>query len=193
MPSPVAHILAGGVLYLAGTSGKQASRLILGATILGSIAPDLDFLPGFLIGNPSAFHHGISHSSGFAFLFGILVFLVLRYFQYSDIAARAALMATLAYGFHAILDAVSVGEGAKSVPLLWPFSPHDFGINIDLFGHFHHDGFADGIWSVVAWENLPALARELTVMGAPLLLLLLWRVRGDRSKSVRAMEQGEKS
>ena len=102
-------------------------------------------------------------------------------------------MATFAYGFHAVLDAMSVGEGAKAVPLLWPFSRHDFGINIDLFGHFHHDGFAHGIWSVVVWENLPALARELTVMGAPLLLLLLWRVRGDRSKSVRAMEQGEKS
>jgi hypothetical protein len=186
-------MLAGGLLYLAGTSRKSASRLILGATILASIVPDLDFLPGFAIGKPSAFHHGISHSSGFAFLFGAVVFLVLRYFQYSDIAARAALMATLAYGFHAVLDAVSVGEGAKAVPLLWPFSGHDFGINIDLFGHFHHDGFAHGIWSVVAWDNLPALVRELTVMGTPLLLLLLWRVRGDRSKSVRAMEQGEKS
>ena len=193
MPSPLAHILAGGVLYLAGTSRKQASRLILGAAIVGSIAPDLDFLPGFLIRNPSAFHHGISHSSGFALLFGTLVFLVLRYFQYSDIAARAALMATLAYGFHAILDAVSVGEGAKSVPLLWPFSRHDFGVNVSLFGHFHHDGFADGIWSVVVWGNLPALARELTVMGVPLLLLLLWRAREDRSKSVREIERGEKS
>lgn len=193
MPSPVAHILAGGVLYLTGTSGKQASRLILGATIFASIAPDFDFLPGFVIGNPSAFHHGISHSAGFAFLFGTLVFLLLRYFQPSDIATRAALMATVAYGFHAVLDAVSVGEGAKAVPLLWPFSSHAFGINIELFGHFHHDGLAHGIWSVVVWENLPALARELTIMGAPLLLLLLWRARGDRSKSVRAMQQGEKS
>ena len=193
MPSPVAHILAGGVLYIAGTSRKPASRLILGATISGSIVPDFDFLPGFLIGNPSAFHHGISHSSGFAFLFGALVFLVLRYFQQGDIAARAALMATLAYGIHAVLDAVSVGEGAKAVPLLWPFSSHAFGINIELFGHFHHDGFAQGIWSIVNWDNLPAVARELTIMGAPLLLLLLWRAWGDRSKSVPAMQQGEKS
>src|SRR5688500_15437820 len=166
MPSPVAHILAGGVLYLAGTSGKQPSRLILGAAIFGSIVPDFDFLPGFLIGKPSAFHHGISHSSGFALLFGTLVFLVLRYFQYSDIAARAALMATLAYGFHAILDAVSVGEGAKAVPLLWPFSRHDFGINIELFVHFHQDGFTHGIWSVVVWYNLHAVVRAPEYLGA---------------------------
>ena len=193
MPSPVAHILAGGVLYLAGATRKPASRLILGATISASIAPDFDFLPGFLIGRPSAFHHGISHSSGFAFLFGALVFLVLRYLHYGDIAARAALMETLAYGFHAVLDAVSVGEGARAVPLLWPFLNREFGVNLGLFGRFHHDGLADGIWSVVVWGNLPALARELTVMGAPLLLLLLWRARGDRSKSVRAIQQGEKS
>jgi hypothetical protein len=193
MPSPVAHILAGGFLYLAGTTRKPASRLILGATISASIAPDFDFLPGFLIGKPSAFHHGISHSSGFAVLFGTAVFLMLRCSNHRDVAIRATLMASFAYGFHAVLDAVSVGEGAKAVPLLWPFSWQEFGINIGLFGHFHHDGLADGIWSVVVWGNLPALARELTVMGAPLLLLLLWRARGDRSKSVRAIQEGEKS
>ncbi|HXV82853.1 MAG TPA: metal-dependent hydrolase [Candidatus Binatia bacterium] len=193
MPSPLAHILGGGVVYLAGTSAKQRSWLVLGATMLGSIVPDFDFLPGFLIGNPSAFHHGISHSSGFALLYGTVVFLVLRYSRHSDIATRAALMATFSYAFHAVLDAVSVGEGAKAVPLLWPFSPQEFGINLDLFGHFHHDGLADGIWSVVRRENLPALARELTVMGATLLLLLLWRSRGDRSKTVRVVQQGENS
>jgi len=193
MPSPVAHILGGGVVYLTGTSGKQRSRLVLAGTILGSIVPDFDFLPGILIGDPSAFHHGISHSSGFALLFGTAIFLILRCLHQRDIAMRAALMATFAYGFHAVLDAVSVGEGAKAVPLLWPFSWQEFGINIELFGHFHHDGLVDGIWSVLRRDNLPALMRELTVMGAPLLLLLLWRTGGDRSKPVRVMQQGEKS
>ena len=193
MPSPVAHLLSGGIVYLTGGSAKQRSRLVLGATILGSIVPDFDFLPGIVIGNPSAFHHGISHSLGFALLFGTMVFLVLRYFQYGDIATRAALMGAFAYGFHAVLDAVSVNEGAKSVPLLWPLSSREFGINLHFFGHFHHDGLADGIWSVVRRENLPALARELSVMGAPLLLLLLWRGRRDRSKTVQAMQPGEKS
>jgi hypothetical protein len=193
MPSPVAHLLSGGIVYLTGGSAKQRSRLVLGATILGSIVPDFDFLPGFLIGNPGAFHHGISHSLGYAVLFGTVVFLVLRYFQYGDIATRAALMGAFAYGFHAVLDAVSVNEGAKSVPLLWPLSSREFGINLHFFGHFHHDGLADGIWSVVRRENLPALGRELSVMGAPLLLLLLWRGRRDRSKTVQAMQPGEKS
>jgi hypothetical protein len=192
MPSPVGHILGGAAVYLIGTTRTERSSLVLSATLLGSIIPDFDFLPGILIGDPPAFHHGISHSSGFAILFGTAVFLVLRYFRHSDVASRTALMATFTYGFHAVLDAVSVGDGAKTVPLLWPFSQYEVGINFDLFGHFHHDGLADGIWSVVRQENVSALARELTVMGAPL-LLLLWGTRGDRSKTVRAMQQGEKS
>jgi hypothetical protein len=175
MPSPLGHILGGAAVYLLGRPRPQGSSLILGASVLGSIIPDFDFLPGFLTGDPSAFHHGISHSAGFALLFGIGVFVVLRYFgRSSDIVTRAALMATFAYGFHAVLDAVSVVEGAKAVPLLWPLSSHEFGINLNLFGHFHHDGFADGLWSVVRHENLPALARELIVLGIPSLLMYLW-------------------
>ena len=183
MPSPVAHILGGAAVYLIGQPRKQRSHLVLGATLLGSIVPDFDFLPGFLIDNPAAFHHGISHSLGFALLFGTAVFLLLRYFQRSDIRTRAAVMAAFAYGFHAVLDVVSVGEGAKAVPLLWPLSAREFGINLDLFGHFHHDGLADGIWSVVRRENLPALAREITVMGIPVLLLQVWRMKGKKAVS----------
>ena len=192
MPSPVAHVLAGTAVFLIGTRPKKRSHIVLSATLLGSIVPDFDFLPGFLIGDPSAFHHGISHSLGFALLFGTAVFLVLRYFQSSDIATRAALMAAAAYAFHAVLDAVSVGEGARAVPLLWPFSPEEFGTNLDLFGHFHHDGLADGIWSVVRRENLPALARELTVLGIPLLLIYFWRARLRNGKISKEKEAHER-
>jgi hypothetical protein len=189
MPSPVAHLLGGSVVYLAGTSGKQGSRLLLGSTVLGSIVPDFDFAPGILIGNPSAFHHGISHSLGFAILFGTAVFLVLRYFQYSDIATRAALLGVFSYAFHAVLDSVSVGGGAKTVPLLWPFSLRECGTNLNLFGHFHHDGLADGIWSVVRPENVPALVRELAVMGIPALLLHFWRVKASAGSDRRSEER----
>jgi hypothetical protein len=90
----------------------------------------------------------------------------------SDIAARAAMIAFFAYSFHVVLDAVSVNEGAKSVPLLWPLTQHAFGINLGLLGHFHHAGLADGIWSVVRLENLSALSRELAVLGIPSLLII---------------------
>jgi hypothetical protein len=143
----------------------------MGVTLLGSVVPDFDFLPGILIGDPGAFHHGMSHSVGAALLFGSAVFFSLRYFQRGDIAAHAAIMAALAYGFHVVLDGVSANDGAKAVPLLWPLAQQDFGINLGLLGHFHHDEFADGIWSIACRQNLPALARELAVMGIPPLLI----------------------
>ena len=40
-------------------------------------APDLDFIPGFLIGDPNRYHHGVSHSIGFAVLFALAFSLVL--------------------------------------------------------------------------------------------------------------------
>jgi membrane-bound metal-dependent hydrolase YbcI (DUF457 family) len=157
--------------------------LILGATLLGSVIPDFDFLPGILIGDPGAFHHGVSHSLGFAVLFGTAVFFVLRYFRRGDSVARAAIVAALAYTFHSVLDAVSVNEGAKAVPLLWPLSQENFGINLGLFGHFYHDGFASGPWSVVRRENVPAVARELIVLGIPSLLIHFWTIKSANTRS----------
>jgi LexA-binding, inner membrane-associated putative hydrolase len=81
MPSPLGHILCGTFVYLIGTSRKKPSNLIMGTTLVASIVPDFDFLPGILMGEPGAFHHGISHSVGFAFLFGTLVFAFLRCFS----------------------------------------------------------------------------------------------------------------
>jgi LexA-binding, inner membrane-associated putative hydrolase len=178
MSSPVGHILGGAALYLAGTSPQHRSNVTLVVTLMGSILPDFDFLPGILIGDPAAFHHGVSHSLAFAVLFGALVFVFLRCCRQKKIARRAALLGTLAYAFHIVLDAVSAYE---AVPMLWPLSNVKFGIDLNVFGEFHHDRLEQGIWSVVRWENLPAVMRELTILGIPVLLLFLWRERRSQS------------
>jgi hypothetical protein len=74
MPSPVGHILAATAVYLAATHKEDRSRFTLGVTLLGGIVPDFDFLPGILIGDPSVFHHGVSHSFAFAVSFGVVIF-----------------------------------------------------------------------------------------------------------------------
>ena len=178
MSSPVGHMLVGAALYLAGTSPQHRSNVTLGVTLMGSILPDFDFLPGILIGDPAAFHHGVSHSLAFAVLFGALVFVFFRCCRQKKIARRAALLGTLAYGFHVVLDAVNVNN---AVPIIWPLSNVKFGINLNLFGHFHHDRLEQGIRSVVRWDNLPAVTRELTILGIPVLLLFLWRKRRGQS------------
>lgn len=144
--------------------------------MIGSVAPDFDFIPGILIGEPAAFHHGISHSLTFAVLFGAMTFLALLRSQSRAAAAEGARMAGFAYALHIVLDLISVTEG-RGVPIFWPFSDERFGFDLSLFGHFHHGGLQQGLWSVVRWDNLPALARELLVMGIVVLTLFLWRRR----------------
>lgn len=173
MPSPLGHLLGGAAVYLAATHPQNRSRLTLGITMIGSILPDFDFLPGILIGEPAAFHHGVSHSFAFAVLFGALVCITLHLCGQKN-AGQAALLGSVAYGLHSVLDSVSANN---SVPLVWPLVTEKIGINLNLFGHFHHGGLQNGIWSVVRWDNLSPVIRELTILGIPVLLLVVWRER----------------
>jgi VanZ family protein len=170
MPSPIGHVLGGAIVYLGGTRPSTRSRLLLAVALLGSLAPDLDFVPGILIGNMRAFHHGISHSVAFALVFGGLTYGLARYVD-RTIALRASVLGALAYTSHVVLDFIAVSEGTRGLPLLWPFSDERFGVNLGLFGHFRYTDIRDGIWSVVRSENASPLVRELLILGTALVLL----------------------
>jgi len=142
-------------------------------TLLGSILPDCDFLPGILIGDLRAFHHGVSHSLALAVLFGLLIFFFSRRRE-KGIGLRAAILAASAYASHVILDLVSVNPGTRGVPMLWPLSAQQFGLELHLLGYFHYSDLS--MWSVIRWDNVSAFSRELVVIGS-LVLLLLWKER----------------
>jgi membrane-bound metal-dependent hydrolase YbcI (DUF457 family) len=154
-------------------------------TLLGSILPDFDFVPGILIGDLRAFHHGVSHSLALAVLFGLLVFFFTPRRQ-KDIALRAGIVAASAYASHIILDLVNVNPGTRGMPVLWPLSDQQFGINLHLMGYFYYSDRS--IWSVIRWDNVPALSRELVVIGS-LVLLLLWRERRSTQRLVARMPE----
>jgi hypothetical protein len=128
------------------------------------MAPDLDFVPGILIGNMRAFHHGISHSLGFAGLLTAAAFLLLRRFEPAA-ASRGAVMAFLSCISHVLLDLISVNDGSRGVPLLWPVSSTELGFVSGVFGHFRYGDVSEGIWSVVRWTNVDPLLREAGILG----------------------------
>ena len=70
MATPAGHSLAGYIIFLI-----AKRRLLLPAGWKGALlavilsnVPDLDYIPGYITGSPNIFHHGISHSIGFASL-----------------------------------------------------------------------------------------------------------------------------
>lgn len=176
MPSPVGHILGGATVYLAGKRADSHSRLILVTTLVGSVLPDLDFLPGFVIGNLGAFHHGVSHSVAFAVLFGMLVCFLFRW-RHQDVALRGGVLATLSYASHIALDFAAVNEGTRGVPIIWPLSDQQFGLNFPMLGYFQ---YSNSIWSVFRWDNVHALTREFTILGIPVLFLITREMRKRR-------------
>lgn len=175
MPSPVGHMLGGAAVLLAGTRKESRSRLILGITLFASIVPDLDFLPGILIGNMGAFHHGISHSLTFAVLFGAITFLFVMQVE-KAVALQAAMLATGSYVGHILLDFVGVNEGTQGVPILWPLYDEKFGYTLGLFGHFRWGDIRNGIGTVVRWDNVVPVLLEILLVGS-VVLVLLWRDR----------------
>src|ERR1041385_6780612 len=79
VPSPVGHSIAGLIAYqVAPEIDGLARRQVIALYLFAANAPDLDFLPGLLVGDPNRFHHGVSHSGGLALLFAIAVSLILR-------------------------------------------------------------------------------------------------------------------
>lgn len=117
MATPVGHALAGAAAAVSVDGGRSTSRAVAVGALAGA-APDLDFLPGLLLGDPARFHHGISHSLGFALLVVGLVWLVA-----SEARWRWALAAGGAYVSHLALDALTVDPSSPvGMPLLWPAS-----------------------------------------------------------------------
>jgi membrane-bound metal-dependent hydrolase YbcI (DUF457 family) len=77
MPSPIAHVAAGYVIYKVYTRRypeKVRERIgpvprLLAVTIGLSLLPDFDFIPGLIVNDLSRYHNHFSHS----FFFGLVV------------------------------------------------------------------------------------------------------------------------
>lgn len=127
MPSPVAHSLTGYLIYQA--TGKSAEvprwRFMILCLIVAN-APDLDFIPGLFVGDLDRYHHGISHSIGFAALFAFVFGIFETGWKKSPIGRNFAIFFCL-YCSHIILDSLSVDTRfPHGIPFFWPLSEEYF-------------------------------------------------------------------
>ncbi|MCK4965419.1 metal-dependent hydrolase, partial [bacterium] len=107
MPSPIAHSIVG--FSFASVSKCGVARVFKNNTLnfllicFVCAAPDLDIIPGIVVGLPALYHHGISHSFGFALLSGFCLSSVIYIFKKKYYFSRA-LFFTALYSSHIILD-----------------------------------------------------------------------------------------
>lgn len=121
MPTSVAHILGGYAALEAGAAPKpRRGMFFLFLVLIVANLPDLDFLPGLLLGNEGLFHRGATHSILAAVVVaGALGAALGPRFGGARTVAGWALMA---YGSHLVLDLVVPDPSGRGggVALLWP-------------------------------------------------------------------------
>ncbi len=175
MSSPFGHSLAGLLLY-AGLSRTPNKRGYVTAAVCACIAnvPDLDFIPGILLGTPNLYHHGISHSLGAAVIFSLVLFPVFRGVGIRALQLSFSLIFLL-YSSHVLLDLFSRdGRPPFGVPLFWPLSQRYFIVPI-LPGIKHssldHATIGQVLANVFSLHNLYVVAME-TLLLLPLVLIV---------------------
>lgn len=132
-------------------AGPGARWLALGAAAFFSLAPDLDFLLGLLIGPVSAYHNNLSHSAAFGLSVSAAAALVVR-MMWPILVPRGFLAwayFSTAYASHLAVDYLTWGRG---VMLGWPFTETRFSSPVHLFtGVRWSEGFwfAPHLWTLL--------------------------------------------
>jgi inner membrane protein len=155
MPSPIAHLAAGYVIYRLTSNYEPPSSLQLleGVPTLlllaggVSLLPDVDSLAGVLLGDFGRYHNNASHS----LLVGAGIALVFATFMKwrTDSFGFWFLFAFLCYNLHVLMDAATWSRGVMA---LWPISAQRFLSPVTLFYGLHwSDGFVSSshLWTLV--------------------------------------------
>jgi len=122
MCSPVGHTLFG--MILAGPKGRPVhgiGREFLWIMLFACL-PDIDLLLGLWKNQVNSCHRQWTHSIGFVFLCGMLVFLWANRRFERRIQWRRAMGSSLLVFSHLVIDILTRdGSPPYGIPLLWPF------------------------------------------------------------------------
>lgn len=180
MPLPVAHSFAGFLIawFTRAPGARTAPLLLTGWLIVAANAPDFDFIPGILAGEPSRFHHGVSHSLIAAVVFASAAWLVAR-LAGARSPVRIGLLMGLAFTSHLLLDMIETRVDERSgVALAWPLVTDRLSFPVSVFLGIRFDPAAGGfVRGLLFRSNLVALGWELVVVAGILVLMRASRVR----------------
>lgn len=170
MASPVGHYLVGLAVTesLARDPRTRAHSYWIAAA---ACLPDLDVVPGLLVGELGRYHHQATHSIAAGLLVAAAVVLAARWRRHR-MPAGVPLLVFIAYMSHALVDGLTANPGPRpGVPLLWPWSDARYISPWPLLPHVQHTS-----GPVVSVHNALLGLRELA-----LFLPLLGLVRAARA------------
>jgi membrane-bound metal-dependent hydrolase YbcI (DUF457 family) len=167
MPSPIAHMTAGYIVYRAfhrklNRDGSENNRFKLShlLIIMGfALLPDIDSVLRIIMGDFGRYHNNGTHSLIIGLLLAMGVYTIL-YSMRNLTRFFWGAACLLSYELHVFLDMLTVGRG---VMLFWPISDVRYSLPVLLFLGLH---WSDGLFSVMhIWtiltEGLVALVAIL--------------------------------
>ncbi len=167
MPLPVGHSLLGYATYdaVTGEERKTTWRALLLVVVVANL-PDLDFLPGFLMGEPNRFHrHYLSHSLGAAIVVGALL-AAFFYRRRNKKFFSCFLLFFAVYFSHVVLDYFGVDRtNPLGVPMFWPLTSSHFMAPIGLFMSVQKSNDSGSFFQTIfVMHNLLATLWELALL-----------------------------
>ncbi len=189
MATPIGHALAGYAVYrVRGRRNDHTGGWFL-LCILLAMAPDLDFLPGLLVGLPVLYHQGISHSLAFALAVSCIVTMLCRsWLQGHFLGNWMTLFA--AYTSHLLIDLLGPDRRPPfGIPLFWPVLDEHYLSSFQLLLGASHakstlTGTSGWLAGILQFRNVVAILTEIAVI-APVVLLVQFLTR-RRSRPAQA-------
>jgi membrane-bound metal-dependent hydrolase YbcI (DUF457 family) len=168
MATPIGHYLLGLAITEACARDAQERRR---APWLATVAcmPDLDVLPGLLVGNLSLFHHGASHSLVAAGMAAVASAALLAYGR-REVSPRLPILVFGLYASHSVLDSFTLDTTAPiGMPLFWPWS-QTFQAPWALLPNVQHTREP-----LVSAHNALLMVREILILAPLVGAVLAWR------------------
>jgi membrane-bound metal-dependent hydrolase YbcI (DUF457 family) len=121
MASPIGHYLFGLSIGQAFARDSVERRQAFWLATIACL-PDLDVIPGLLVGSLAMFHRSATHSILAALIFALIAGQVFRWWRW-QVSVRFSVLLFLLYGSHLLLDCLTLDTGYPyGVPLFWPWN-----------------------------------------------------------------------
>jgi membrane-bound metal-dependent hydrolase YbcI (DUF457 family) len=176
MCTPIGHGLAGASVYRAGSGKGIHPPWFFIFILLCANIPDVDFLFGFVAGNPNLYHHAWTHSLTFCAGAGVLAALGSRFFIEKNQSLRIGLMTSGAVLSHLVLDYFTADQNPPfGIKLFWPFTGNDYISSVPVFQDVYRVSMNRGFFeSLICRHNGVTLLIEIAIMGSLFVLVVLF-------------------